>query len=254
MTCLSLAFQTNPPVALQALTSNTHQTHKGSSSPPAAAAASCTKLSPGLPPTSSPQVVRQTRPWRPRNRTAILHYHKRPECAEHGCTTQPKFNTEGEAHGVLCNKHKKDDMVNVLKTRCAEDGCKMVPSFNVKISQQGLYCSLHCKPDMVDVTHRKCQHEGCITQPSLNFSGEKRPVFCSKHAKKGMVDVVTQRCEEPGCEVSPSYGLPGSSYKNFCATHKKAGMVSRYRIKKSLWNLVQKEVMHKHVKHHQYKN
>ena len=144
----------------------------------------------------------------------------RPKCLE--CKSQPCFNIEGETTAIYCAKHKKENMVNVVeKRKCLE--CKSRPYFNVEGETIGIYCAKHKKENMVDVIHKKCLE--CPSLPSFNVEGETTGIYCDKHKKENMVNVVEKRkCLE--CKSIPCFNVEGETTGIYCFKHKKENMVN----------------------------
>ena len=50
---------------------------------------------------------------------------KNPKCIDIECTKNAYFGTGKKAE--YCNKHKQDNMRNLLKNECIEEGCNKTP-------------------------------------------------------------------------------------------------------------------------------
>jgi hypothetical protein len=91
-------------------------------------------------------------------------------------------------------------MIDVVNKRCLHEGCSTQPKFNFEGEKQALYCSAHKLEGMIDVVSKRCLHEGCSTIPCCNFEG-KKALYCSAHKLEGMIDVVNKRCIMQHCDT-----------------------------------------------------
>jgi hypothetical protein len=69
------------------------------------------------------------------------------KCKEDNCSTIPCFNLPNEKNCVYCDKHKKENMVNINK-KCKEEHCNTIPCFNLQNEKLGIYCSKHKKENI----------------------------------------------------------------------------------------------------------
>ena len=147
------------------------------------------------------------------------------KCKFEGCNIQAIYNTPGETKGLVCRKHKTDDMKNVVHKRCKFEGCDIQPKFNTPGETKGLFCLTHKTNYMIDVVSKKCIFEGCNRQPKFNTPGEKSGLFCVEHKENGMKNVVDKRCKFEGCDKQPYFNTPGEKSGLFCVEHKTDDMI-----------------------------
>lgn len=139
------------------------------------------------------------------------------------CTVRPYFNYPGNTHGMYCNKHKKDDMVNIFKQVCQGDGgkCPRYPKCNYEGQTKRLYCKIHMIKGMIDLSS-KCAEKGCPKSKTFNYTGLKGK-YCKDHALPNMIYVNGKRCQE--CDKIPVFNNPGVKPAILCNDHKKEGMI-----------------------------
>ena len=63
--------------------------------------------------------------------------------SEHGCSAYPSSNLPEYKSGIYCNKHKKNDMINVITKECIEYGRNVQALYNFSEYSVRLYCSKH---------------------------------------------------------------------------------------------------------------
>lgn len=64
------------------------------------------------------------------------------------CDKKPCFNFRGESKGLYCQKHKKEDMFNVIDNTCQSEWCDTIVKVNnKKYDGYCLYCYINLFPD-----------------------------------------------------------------------------------------------------------
>ena len=67
------------------------------------------------------------------------------KCIHDGCKIRPYFNVQGSKLALYCNKHKKDDMINVISKTCKSDWCDTFVTN--KYDGYCLFCYMHLFPE-----------------------------------------------------------------------------------------------------------
>ena len=91
-------------------------------------------------------------------------------CLEEDCKLSAQFNYIKESIGLYCKKHKKIDMINVIKKKCNFEGCDVIPGFNFK-GKSAIYCFIHKEPDMINVNSKSCKTYLCDVSVKNKYEG-----------------------------------------------------------------------------------
>ena len=108
-----------------------------------------------------------------------------------------------------------------MTKKCAFDGCKIRPYFNVQGSKLALYCNKHKKDDMINVISRKCLL--CSKQSCFNFPSEKVGIYCIQHCEDGMINVVAKKClfcNKTSLSITPPRAVLKKMHPGFCRSMK----------------------------------
>jgi hypothetical protein len=66
---------------------------------------------------------------------------------------------------------------------CIEINCLTSAVFNYPNKIKALYCNKHKKENMTNIISRRCDYFGCLTQPNFNYPNKKK-LFIVKNIKK----------------------------------------------------------------------
>lgn len=144
---------------------------------------------------------------------------QRPRCQITGCIGNPRYNLPGNTKPVLCENHKPEGGIIVVKRGCLGNSkmCTKSPEYNHPDQDKPKYCSDHRTHDMIYIPRTKCI--SCNKTANFNFPAEKKKLYCSKCKHPGMIQLRKTTCQSAGCNTSPSHGYPGSTTRIFCARH-----------------------------------
>ena len=64
-----------------------------------------------------------------------------------------------------------------------EENCLIRPSYNYSFATTATYCNKHKKENMIDIKSKKCEEENCLTQPVYNYPSEIKAIYCNTAVK-----------------------------------------------------------------------
>jgi hypothetical protein len=149
------------------------------------------------------------------------------KCIENECNKQPVFNYINETTPIYCKTHKKENMIDIKNKKCIENECNKQPVFNYKDETTPIYCNIHKKDDMINIKSKKCIELNCNIRPSFNYENEIEPLYCTTHKKDNMVNILkNNKCIELNCNVCASFNYKNETKPIYCFKHKKDEMIS----------------------------
>ena len=158
-----------------------------------------------------------------------------PHCLYQNCKTRPIYNFSDNNKGIYCKKHKQEGMLNIInKKRCIEEECNKFPSYNY-INNKALYCFTHKKENMINVVSKRCIYDNCNKIPIYNYENEHTGIYCKEHCLDNMINIKDNKCIEKECMIRSNYNLDGQKRGLYCFKHKKEEMIDVIN-KKCIYN------------------